>query len=182
MTILLFGCLQQEQEKENGNENNNILNEEVEPEPKPEIKEEIEEDFDLIEVEKCVYTEENTIYYILENKLKMITDMEGYSFAFIIDGDENVMYDEEGIMLMGLVSDCDWVKYDFNTIYTEMKKQGVLPDDDDEYYNSIMEEMLSDIDESIICTNTTISAKEFEIKGKVCDETEMFLNIYVASN
>ncbi len=183
VAILLFGCVQNEVETPDvvDDVEDDIPKEEVdETDDTPENEDndsipELDDDniIDEFVSQRCVYTDEtiNAVYLLSGNKMKMISESEGMVFEVIVDAENNIMYDKGGMMIMGMMSDCDWVRYDFDVIQAEMEAQGMASEDED-----VIDDMVT-MDDRVQCTNMVISDDEFKTSGKVCDGTEMMLSL-----
>ena len=143
VTILLFGCVQQEVQTpdvvddvedeipEEEVDETNELPEEEDDDSIPELDD--DSIIDELVSQRCVYTDEtiNAVYLISNTKMKMTTESEGMIFEVIVDAENNIMYDKSGMMIMGMMPNCDWVMYDFNVIQAEMEEQGMASEDED---------------------------------------------------
>jgi hypothetical protein len=188
VAILLFGCVQQEVETPDLEEEQVIPvngdevpeetvdeieeTDETESEDGTETEEEVQDGF-LSQV--CTYSdaESESTYYLTEDKMKMVTIAQGMSLEFIIDLNDNIMYDKGGMMLMGMsdLSGCDWVIYDFNEIQEVLEDEGLVSEEED-----MMGDM-TEMDDSFVCENMSVSEDEFVVTGEVCDGTEEFINL-----
>lgn len=183
VAILLFGCVQQEVETPDVLEEDDVIlpeDEEIIIEDETEVEDEIETEDEETEKEVqegylsqvCTYSdaESESTYYLREDKMKMVTIAQGMTLEFIIDLNDNIMYDKGGIMLMGAMPGCDWVMYDFNEIQKVMEREGLISEEED------MIGDMTEMDDSFRCENKVISDNEFVMSGEICDGTEAFID------
>ena len=194
VAILLFGCVQQEVETPDVLEEDDVFvpsenqieivddSTEVETEIENQTDVEVEDEETEKEVQEgylsqiCTYSdaESESTYYLREDKMKMVTIAQGMSLEFIIDLNDNIMYDKGGIMLMGAMPGCDWVMYDFNEIQKVMEREGLISEEED------MIGDMTEMDDSFRCENKVISDNEFVMSGEICDGTEAFIDFLLS--
>lgn len=186
VAILLFGCIQEEVETPDVLDDDEVvvpddgdtaIEDEIETDESTETETEEEEEEETSEEtgflsQVCTYSdaESESTYYLTESKMKMVTVAQGMTLEFIIDLEESIMYDKGGMMLMGGMPGCTWIKYDFNKVQEVMEREGLVSEDE-----SMIGDM-SEIDDSFVCKNQIISDDVFVMAGEICDGTENFID------